>query len=245
MIRKIVGMILLNFLTQGSSIYNKADVEFYNIQSIDGTTQRICIEPNYVDNQLIISCLNDTIKVSNFTGFNERINILNNNFLEIPYKVRGGSNIKLRHVLMLCVNHKRLYQAIHVTSLSSYDVDMVYNKRADSLKLFDEHGLMSLKYDLIESLKKQYTLNVYIHDEIKSKRDPKNNHNYNKQVALTFDANQGVFYSTREDVSQYFTIYDPKTQRESKQYVMGTFPVIKLDKTNYYYIKGEWYEKGK
>jgi len=242
MIRKIIGIILLNFLTHSLQIYNKADVEVYSIQSIDGKSQRILIEPNFVDNQLIISCLSDTIKISNFTGFDEHVRILHNNFLEIPYKIRGGSNIKLRHVLILCVNNNRLYQAIHVRSLSSYDVDRVYNKRADSLKLFDEHGTMSLKYDLIESFKKQYSLNVYIHDEIKSKRNPKTNHIYNKQVALSFDASENIFYSSRENVSQYFTIYDPKTQRESKQYVMGTFPVVKLDKTNYYYIKGEWYE---
>jgi len=242
MIRKIVGLILLNILIHGYHIYAAANIEIYNIQSIDGTSQKIFIEPNYIDNQLIITCLNDTLRISGFTDFDGRISALSNSFLGICYKVRAGSNIKLRRVLMLCVNHRRLYQALHITSLSSYDMDMVYNKRVDSLKLFDEHGLMFLKYNLSEGVKNEYRLNVYIHDEIKSRRNPKNNHNYNKQVALVFDANQSIFCSDNEDLSQYFIIYDPKTQRESKQYVMGRFPVIKLDKTNYYYIKGEWFE---
>ncbi|WP_419700277.1 hypothetical protein [Mucilaginibacter sp. NFX135] len=196
------------------------------------------------DQKLVITSLNDRIIIDDFIGFSEEIFILKESFLSVHYTVRSGSNQSREHLLLLCINNNKLYEALHAISLSTYDVVNVYDKKADSLKLFDEHGKYGLSTKLICIDKDHYKLSVNIQDESKSKRDPKTDHNYNKLTNLNFDMNRGVFYSTFKDISKYFTIYDPKARKEIRQYIMGRYPAIELGKNNYYYINNGWYEEG-
>ncbi len=237
-IKYILIVIILLFI---GSISSKA--QSYNVESFNGNIQKIHISPDYINNTLTITCLNDTIHINDFTDIRDDVNILDKRFLEIVYSIRGGSDIHLRRVLLLCVNNNKLLQPLDVDFLSSYDLSTVYNKNADSLKLFDEHSLYQLKLSLIGDNKNNYKLNVNVYDENKSKHSPTTNYVYNKQVILSLDTNLNVFYSTIKDVSKYFTVYDPKTQIENKLYIIGTFPIITLGKKNYYYIKNEWYEE--
>ena len=218
--------------------------QVYNIKSFDGIGQKIYITPNYVDNILTIRCLKDTLKIYSFTGIEGQVNILDSNFLEITYSIRVGSNVKLRQMLLLCIHNNKICEALNATSLSSSELTEVYDKVTDSLKLFNEKSIYELKVNLTGDNKNNYKLNAHIHDENISKHDPRTNYNYSKQVVLNFDVNQYIFYSSNEDIREYFTMYDPKTQSEHKQFIWGTIPVISLGKSNYYFIKGEWYEKG-
>jgi hypothetical protein len=110
--------------------------------------------------------------------------------------------------------------------------------------MFDEHQFRQLNLHLTGSDKSNYKLSVNIHDEEKSKAHPKNSHNTNIRVILNFDADEYIFYSTHQQVSKYFKVFDIKTQKATKLYIKGNFPVIKLNAAIYYFIKDEWYGWG-
>lgn len=228
-------------LTIGLIVIKECSAQVFNVKSLDEANEQVHIVPDYLKNTLIITCLTDTIRVSEFVGIKGEISVLNGQILKVVYKLRSGSNITRGNLLLLCINQHKLYQAAQIAFFSTYDVDMVYNQKADAEKLFDEHGDYHLKVNLKGSDKSNYQLDVNIHDEIRSKHDPKTNHNYDSMVTLNFDPDRCVFFNGQEDLSQYFTVYDPKTQRGIKQYLMGTYPVIKLGGLNYYYIKNDWY----
>jgi hypothetical protein len=40
------------------------------------------------------------------------------------------------------------------------------------------------------------------------------------------------------------SVYDAKTQQTIEQHAQGTVPAIQLGKNDYYYVRGEWYQKG-
>ena len=240
MAMRYISILILILITVSTA----SSGQVYNVKGLDGTDQKIHVIADYPNNTLNIICLKDTLRIDGFLNLHGKAIVLNGQFLKVVYDIRVGSDETGGNMVLLCVAHNKLYQALHVTSFSTYDVDMVYNKKADSLKLFDEHGDYGLNVDLIGANKEDYKLVVNIHDEVKSKHDPKSNHNDKEQVNLSFDPNHYIFYNAHEDISQYFTIYDPKIQRTSKQYMLGTFPVIQLGSYKYYYIKDGWYEKG-
>jgi len=238
MIKRI--LIIINFLF----FVSFSNAQTFKIKSLDGIFQQIHLMHEVGDQKLVISCFKDTIVINDFINISKNVAILKDCFLEIQYSIRSGSNQSTERLILLCVNKNKLYQAVHMQSIETFDIDEVYDKTADSLKLFDEHGDYELKVDLTGSNIGNYKLKVYIHDESKSKYDPKTDHNYNAQVILGFDSNNDIFYSYFEDISQYFTVYNLKIHKKIKQYFVDTFPIVKLNKIIYYYIKGGWYEKG-
>lgn len=222
-------------------LINIAHGQVFNIQSLDGNSCQVRVLPDDENNTLTIAYLKDTLHIKGFTDI-KAIDVLNKSFLKIVYSIRGGSGIHLRHTLILSVSGKTLCQSLHITSL--FDEEYIdFNKPVDSSNPVEKKSVYEADLNVTGNNSQSYRLDVKVHDEKKSKHAPQTNYNRHDAVALSFDTNQNIFYSTHQDVSKYFTVYDPKTQRETKQYMMGTFPVVKLGKIEYYYIKGDWYEK--
>jgi hypothetical protein len=238
MIRYLFIITMLLFVGEFSN------AQTFSIEAFDGTIQSIDVVPDYDNDVLKILSSKDTLYIANVIGVEEKVVILDKHFLKIVYNVTAGSDIGLEQILLLCVNNNKLCQSLHVTSLSTYDVETVYDKRADSLKLFDEHGIYELKLTLNGNSKINYKLNIGIHDEERSKRNLLTNYNYNKQVALNFDTSQNIFYSFIKNVDGYFSVYDPKMSKVNKRYITGKFPFIILGRIDYCYINGDWYEMG-
>ena len=234
----------LNFIILIIAFITGCDAQDFNIKSLDGTHQKIRVIADYPNNTLSIICLKDTIRVNEFMDLPGGITILNDCFLKVVYECRAGSGESLEQLLLLCIKNNKFCQSMNVNSLSRYDVNTVFNKRADSLKLFDEHGLYDLKLKIEGNSNKTYKSDIFIHDESISKRAPITNHRYDKIFVLNFDSTQNIFYNAYENISEYFTIYNPKHQKTSRQYVLGRFPAIQFGKIKYYYIRGCWYGRG-
>ena len=219
-----------------------AQRQAFNIRSFDGPVRKIYLVSDYTKDALTISCLKDTLHVKDFTTIVGEISILKNNFLKVSYKTRGGSGIHVQHTIILCVDNNRLYQALHVTSLGNEEF-IDYSKPVDTANLVDEKSVYEVKLSLIGNSVPTYKLNLNIHNEKWSKHNSSTNHIYNKTAILKFDKDLKIFYNTDKNISHDFTIYDPKTGSESKQFIFGRYPAIILDSYSYYYIKGEWFEK--
>ncbi len=213
-----------------------------SFKSFEGANESVCVLPNYAKNDLSISHLKDTLHIKGLTAVNS-IDILSKCLLMIDYSVRGGSGIRLRRTIILGIGHGVLFQLLHITSL--FDEEYIdFSKKPPSTDTPDESSHYAINLNLIEGKNQNYELKVKIHDEKKSKHTPEANYKYNSEVTLSFDTNKHIFYSTSQDISKYFTVFNPQTQKDSKQYIMGTFPVVKLGKREYYYINDGWYEKG-
>ena len=229
--KKYLIMFILLILMQNSyKVMAQNSIRTYQIKSLGGRNCKVKVWDDFENGTVRIIYLKDTINVYESTGI-DKTEILNNNFIEINYRFRGGSDIAVGNVVILCVNNNKLCEAAHVEGYINWDV---HGEKADN----------HIKISLGGSNKKNYKLNVNVYDRFSSKNEPQSNYKYYNRSILYFDVNRNVFYSLKKDVYQSFAIYDHKTNKENKQQIRGNYPVIILGKDNYYFIKNEWYSVG-
>jgi len=240
MIKHLFKVIVLFLVLIG----NIASGQSFTIHSIGGSSQLINVSIHEESSALIISALQDTITIKDFNNLTGKIAVLNKSFLKIDYRVRAGTGMDDQRTIILCFSGKHLIKSLHVTSFFKEEF-IDFSKPVDTANLVAVKTVYALKLDLKESMQQRYTLSVKIHKEKKSKPEPKANYNHDNGAELNYDSNRNIFYSTHENVSQYFTIYDAKTGKDTKRYIMGTFPAVKLGEYEYYFIKNDWYEKNK
>ncbi len=219
------GFILLFLLMNLFSLYNIANAQTYSLRSFEGTKVQVKLSYKPSIGTLAITCIKDTMYLVDYMDI-DNIKIVSGKFLQITYAKRAGSNEDLMNILLLCVDHSKLVQAVHFKSFFEYDMRNIDHIKGN----LSEYQLFKLSLQLTGSSKSNYKLNVNIHDESSSERTPRSNHNYNKQIVLNFDLKQNIFYNANENISKSFTIYDPKTQDQIIQAVNGIIPVITISK---------------
>ena len=225
-------------LLMGLYLHINAKAQVYNFQSIDGAKIQANLDYKPSSGTLSIACSNDTIYLVDYIDL-DKVKVLDDKFLQVSYFKRAGSNEGLVNTLLLCVYHKKLVQSLHIVSFSEYDMRDIYHTNYG----FGEYKLFRIKTQLLGTNKDNYKLRLGIHDESKSERNPKTNHNFNKQITLAFDSEQNVFYEKYLNLSGSFSIYNPKYQVEIKESVNSPVLSINIVDKLYYYIKNEWYEK--
>ena len=229
-----VLMILSLCILDEAADAQKPKRDIYTIMSLDGKPQKIYVEDDYVNNIIRIKCLNDSLYIDDTYQLEGIPVVLDKNFLELKYAPRIGSNIRTRRVLILCVNKSKLFLALHITYFDSFELTEVYDRRADSLKLFNEKSLYEVKLNLIGQNKSNYKLTAFIHDMNSSKHDPSTNYNQDDKTILRYDTTSNIFYNDFKNVNDLPT-----------RTVNSSFPIIKLGRREYYYIDDAWYEIGK
>jgi len=219
---------------------SKRDTKTFSIQSLDGKDQVVHIMPDYPKHVLRISCLKDTISLLDYWDVPPETVMLNKSFIKLEYAVRGGSDLGLGNMIILCVNNNKLYEAMHV--LRYIDSQLSY---VEDEKNFNEHSNYVIKVTLSGNTKNNYKLNISVHDEVKSTSNPESIYNYQNQSVLNFDVNKNVFYSIKDDLYGSYKVYLPGRKKKAKQKIRGNFPVIILGKETYYFIKDSWYSIGR
>ncbi|MEO6979050.1 MAG: hypothetical protein ABI113_11750, partial [Mucilaginibacter sp.] len=106
-----------------------ANAQAYDVQALDGPAQKIRLKDNE-KSTLIISCLQDTIYVHNLNNI-EEATLLNHNFLKVVYITRSGVGMHLQHSVILCINKKKLIEALHFESLF-HEEFMDFSEDADT-----------------------------------------------------------------------------------------------------------------
>ncbi len=220
---------------------NRAVGQAFLLSSVDGNETSIKLFFNDERDIITISCAKDTLTINGVT-YIDTIIVLDKRFLLVNYNIRAGSGLHMRRSLIVTVKNNILCQALHITSLFSEEF-IDFSKPVPSSNPISESSLFNVKFSINRNTASNYVLITHIHDEKKSIDSPKTNYERDNELTLNFDAIQNIFYSNYENLSQYFTIVDPKTQEETKQYLVGTFPMIQLGSDKYYYLKNEWYEQ--
>ena len=216
----------------------------FGVKSFDGRNRAINVLSHDIARTLIISSLTDTITIKDFNGLTGEIKVLNKSFLRIDYRVRAGTGMDLKRTIILCVSGRHLIQSLDVTSFFKEEF-IDFSKPVDTANLVDVKTVYALQLNLKDDVQRHYILHIKIHDTRRSKSEPKTNYAHDSEVDLSYDSTRNIFYSTHKKTSRYFTIYDPKTGKDRKRYIRGTFPAVKLGEYEYYLIKNVWYEKNR
>jgi hypothetical protein len=217
-----------DILTIGEAKASKRDTKTINIISLDGKNRKVHIMPDYARRILRVSYLKDTISIEGYWGDPAKVHIFDNRFVQIIYDVRGGSNLALGNMLIVCVNGNRLYEALHILRYANWD----------------SGDLMKYKVKVVfqKTFKKTYQLNVSVHDYVNLQTNPAGNYVYNDNNILRFDKKTNVFYNLKSRVYDTLKVLEPNTGPFVKQLIQGNFPTILLGEESYYYIKDGWYE---
>lgn len=205
----------------------KKDTKLIAIRSLDGRDVKVRVIPDYINYALKVVYLKDTISVGDW-GTAPDIAVLNNQFIKLEYPLRAGSNEGHKDMLMVCVNHNRLYEAMHIVENTNYDTE-------------DDRELYDIKTTISGSDKKNYQVNVNIHDDAHNKENPDATYIYNSKSVLHFDTTRNAFYSIKTGLWDTYTIH-PNKGKKFKKNIRGNFLVIFLGKYQYYFIYGRWYE---
>jgi len=224
------------------------NAEVYNIKALDGSAKRISV----VDNEkstLIISCLQDTIRINNWNN-TLGTTLLNHNFLKVVYAIRAGVGLHEVHTAILCINKNKLIEALHFESLF-HEEFQDYRETTDPIGGVAVNSTYKVDLTLTGNTVKDYRLTAKVHDTQKSKLSRKEKFNLNSIAHLNFDLAENIFYTDQLDIARYFTVSryftetGTKFRKKGKLHIKGKFPVVKFGKISYYYIKGCWYERGR
>lgn len=202
----------------------KRDTKTYHLVSVDGKNQTVKIIPDYESHVLKITSLKETISIQDFWGVPPETRLLNKSFIEIKYAVRGGSNVGLGNLLIICLSGAHLYEAVYACWYSNGETG-------------DEQEEYHIKLNISGNNANNYKLNVHVHDYVSSKHDPETNYVYDDSTVLAFDKKLNVFYSIKHGLYDHFIT----AKNKIKQKVTGIFPMIILGKETYYFINGRWY----
>lgn len=163
------------------------------------------------------------------------------NFLELKFRVRGGSGVKVRRSVLLCISQSKLHRSIDVLCEITSNVSTVYNKIADSLKLFNEVSEYSVSLDVMNSSDKDFIAIILEKKNVQSKFDPSQDISYENRLKLNFDASGNYFYNYFEILNGDYKVFLNKSNAPIKRFVSGRFPCIKLRDTQYLYIDNQWF----
>ncbi len=228
--RKIITLLLSLFFT-----ISGLKAQSYSVQSFDGHEAIIKLFYKPSSGMLTISYLRDTLLVNNYMTI-DTVKVLNKMFLQISYVKRAGSNEDAMNQLWLYISKGKICQALHVNSLTTYDMRP------------SEYSLFKLRTILGGNDADKYKLTLNIHNENRSKHNPKLNHKYDKIEFLSFDKSKRIFFSSYEHITGGYTLHNLVNEGEVnsvKCNLKNDVPVVKIEKDKYYYINGNWYTKDK
>ncbi|MFH0893949.1 MAG: hypothetical protein V2A54_05895 [Bacteroidota bacterium] len=244
--RKIVLIVFLSFL-----LFNKANpnnIECKNkfeLTTIDNKKIVIYLNLN-VASEMIEIWINpkNKIIISGYAGLTEEIETINKKFLKLSFKEKFGSGEKAARTIWICVNNNKLFKAFDVYSYRKSILNAVYDREADSLKLFDELYEYKLSFKNIVECKGR--IYAYFDEEVHSKSINKNENNYTLRdsIILFFNDANNVFYSNSTIIDGSFIIVD-NNLTTPMTFVKEKILVIELKNECYYFIKKKWYVKGK
>lgn len=222
------------------SVCKTANGQVYNIHALDRAAQKIKVADNE-KGTLIISCLKDTIYINNWNNTIESTHI-NRSFLKVVYEIHAGVGMHEAHTVVLCINHGRLIEALHITSLF-HEEFMDFSEDADTIGKVAVNSTYSVNLSLTGNNPHDYKLNAKIHDDRKSKISHGESYSRDSESQLSFDPAANVFYTSKLELTRKYIITGADAENDIEQYIKGNFPVAKFGKITYYYIKGYWYER--
>jgi hypothetical protein len=212
----------------------------YTLCGVDDSLRySVTIDENPANETTVVSFQKNALKIF---GVQEVLSaqVHANSFLELKFRVRGGSGVKVRRNILICVSQGKVCKAIDFLSEITSRISTVYNKVADSLKLFDEksdyHATLSIK----QTEGKEYKAVLFESTKVESKHDPSQNVSFEKPYDLYFDPSGCFFYNSTRQLSKHYKIYSNKENKTVERFIGAEVPCIQLYEKLYLRIDNEW-----
>lgn len=211
----------------------------YKLQGIDDALPySLNVQEDVINEITTLSTQMDSVKILKVQDI-EKITVHENAFLEIEFRVRGGAGVKMRRKVLVCLSGGEIHRALDVISEISSRVTEVYDKVADSLKLFDEKE----NYDLRVSIKKKgtvYKAIIFESKKIESKYDLSRGESFEKTFELDFDASGCFFYNSMKHLNKRYKVYSARDNKAVDKFISMEVPCIQLYQSSYLLIDNEW-----
>jgi hypothetical protein len=235
-------LILIFSLLLVSLTNSQTQAQAFKIESFDGGNGEISVTFNENEEHLKISYLKDAIYMDHVMEI-KSTEVLHKRFLKITYSEHAGTGIHMLTTLVLSIGNKRLCQSMHIISLFKEEF-IDFSKKVDTGNMVDVRSIYKADLTFAKNGGGDYKVEVKIHDKQVSKHHSASDHKKDINLVLLIDPKQHIFYNSQKRISQYYTFYDPKTDKQTGMRVYGTYPEMRLGQYIYYYIKGEWYQRG-
>lgn len=243
-IRFFYLMIILTFaIISCSNVSSQTtETQVLTLKTLSNEIENVNIEFDNINDRIIFR-LNSKKKLSicGYRGLVGDIKILGQKFISVNYYVRGGSGVKMQKTTILCISHGELYKALDILSNESYDFNETYDRATDSLELFNEHGLYSLKIIELEDMKETFRLSTVMYQTVMSKHDKKDNYKKIDTIKFFFDEKNNSFYMKYLSLIGDYTIEGSKNGQRT--FYGEKYPSIKLRDDEYVNIDKVWYNK--
>jgi hypothetical protein len=222
-----------------SALLGQEIEEEYCLKGIeDSLSYRVAIKQDLANEIATFRLQNYTLDIFGVQDI-KRIERHANAFLEVQFRIRGGSGVKVRRTILLCVSQGRIYRSLDVLSEVTSRLNKVYNKVADSLQLFDEKEdyLITLS---IESENDGYKAVLFESTKVESKYDPSRNISFEKPYELDFDPGEYFFYNSMKRLNKRYKIHSSKENKTVEKFINEEVPCIQLYEERYLRIENEW-----
>ena len=230
------GILLLLLFLFGSFL-GPASAQTYRMRSFEGTAVSVRVYEQRSPRALVVACATDRVTLYDYWAPDEA-RVWNQQFLQLTYAVRGGSNVGVANTLVLGVSHGKLCQALKAETFREYDLRNLARIPGNP----DDYALYRVRMSLLGTTPLTYQLQLAIHDEHQSGQAPAGNRSSSRQAVLRFDPTHHLFYTGHQLVPSVFPVVDLKAGRVVTRKVTEPLPVIALNRRTLYFIQGEWYE---
>ncbi len=178
--------------------------------------------------QLRVTCPRDTLLLYDYFG-DYRARLLDSNFLEVTYAVRGGSGFGLENTVILAVRNGRLRQVLLLmSSFEAVGPQYYHTLKTNSFLVVNRSGHRLLKVNSREYLK--------------DVSHPAGMHKRFKPCVLRFDSDLMAFYEKMVIVHSAFTAAEVNFGNEYVHFSSGdTVPMVSPASETYWYAEGSWY----
>jgi len=242
--KKIIPIIIfLNVILEFDLSSQIKDSEYLTVKSLDSIECKVYIIKDNANGRIIIKLnSNETLCINNFRGFEQKASILNNKFIELLFKLPGGTGTGVNRTVLICISKGKLYKALDVISMVNSVFKKTYDRYTDSLNLYDESTTYNVDFKLIQSKNKIFRLMVSEYEKVYSKIDPKQNHEIRDSLYLNFDWRENVFYSGFINLRGDFVIVnDNEGTTTNRIFKNNKYPTIRLRDAEYYFIDRSWF----
>lgn len=168
------------------------------------------------------------------------VKVFSDAFLQVDFAIRGGSGERIRRSVLMCISQGEIYKTLDILSENNSILSEVYNKTADSLKLFNETDVYSVKLSVEQTSEGLYKCILKETIRTDSKHDPSRNFAYDALYDLKFDAHGFFFYNVLKPFDESFFVYSTTLRRAVTKSSGGNVPCVQLYRDLYLHIDGDW-----
>ena len=175
-------------------------------------------------------------------GFVEDSSVTDRHFLSLLFSFGGGYGVRQKRHVLVCISDAKIITAMDIISFTESDFTTTYNREIDSLKLYDEHQIYRISIAFLHNRDNEEYLNAEVYDFVKSKYDPKSNHETRDTIRLQFNKADGIFFNDYKRLQgNYLVDHDVAANVTTILFHGQPLPMIRLGENEYYYVKDRWY----